>query len=477
MTDPSQEQENAERTPIPQANVVPYTRTSWLWIVPVIALAVAGWLCYDAISRRGVRVSVEFEAGYGLEPGDDVRYRGASVGHVTTVEVAPHLKTIHVELVLDKHAALIARAGARFWIVRPQLGASGVAGLETIVGPRYLAVLPGRNEPQFQFVGLEQAPIVESRDAGDLDILLSAPNKTGLNAGARVTYRQVPIGTIVSVGLTSDAGAVEARVHIPKAYTQLVRTNSHFWNAGGVEADIGFRGVSIQMESLQTIITGGIAMATPSSAGEPVRNGHRFDLDETPPKQWQTWRPSLMVGSDYLPPGEPRPAPLRAVIGWKEGRWIESNESRSGWVLAVNNLLVGPADLLAPQNAKSVQQYVLEVAGDPIALPEKPEWSGKGVAAIRVSWARPSWPTQRTRALSAPEDCVLIADAAAPPLPIAAARLLHDDDGRWRIDPAVAVDHSWHGACLVSRTDGFVVGIVLAEKANVYVAPLDIGGQ
>lgn len=474
MTDQSQQPNDAGPASIPQANVVPDTRTSWLWIIPVIALVVAAWLVYDAMSRRGVHVSVEFEAGYSLEPGDDVRFRGASVGHVTTVEVAPHLKTIHVELVLDKHAALIARAGARFWIVRPQLGASGVAGLETIVGPRYLAVLPGRNEPQYQFVGLEQAPIVESRDAGDLDILLSAPNKTGLNAGAPVTYRQVPIGTIVSVGLTSDAGAVEARVHVPKAYTQLIRTNSRFWNAGGVEADIGFRGVSIQMESLQTIITGGIAMATPTSAGEPVRNGHRFDLDETPPKEWQTWQPSLMVGSDYLPPGEPRPVPLRAVIGWKEGRWIKSEESRGGWVLAVNDSLVGPADLLAPDNAGADQQYVLEVAGDPITLPEKPEWSGQGVAAIHVKWSRPTWPVRRTRALSKAEDCVLIADAAAPPLPIAAARLLHDDDDRWRIDPAVAVDHSWHGACLVSRTDGFVVGIVLAQKENVYVAPLDI---
>lgn len=69
-----------------------------------------------------------------------------------------------------------------------------------------------------------------------------------------------------------------------------------------------------------------------------------------------------------------------------------------------------------------------------------------------------------------------VADAA-PPLPVAAARLLRNDDGRWRIDPAVAVDHSWHGACLVSRTDGYVVGIVLAEEVNVYVAPVEIGDR
>lgn len=457
----------------PEATIQPDNRPSWLWIVPLITIGVAAWLGYDAWTRRGLTVAVEFQNGHGLAPGDDVRYRGATVGHVTSVEVINSLQSVHVELVLDKHAAMIARTGARFWIVRPQLGAGGVAGLDTIVGPRYLAVLPGRGQRQTQFVGLEQSPIVQSRDPGDLEIVLYSPNKTGLNAGARVTYRQVAIGTILSVGLASDAGAVEARVHFPKAYAQLIRTNSVFWNAGGVEADIGFRGVTIQMESIQSIIAGGIAMATPTVAGEPVRTGHRFLLSAAPPKDWQSWRPSLMVGSDFLPPGEPRPVPLRAVVGWKEGRWIKSAESLGGWVLAVDHWLIGPADMLAPDTDRAGKEFVLEVAGDPIPLPEKPDWSGDHVAAISVRLARPSWPRHKVAVMTEAEDCVIIGDPSAPPLPVAASRLQRDES-RWRIDPAVAVDQAWHGASVVSRESGLVVGMVIVQEENAFVAPIKI---
>ena len=456
---------------IPQATVQPDNRTSWLWIVPLAALLVAGWLGATAWSRRGLTVTVEFQNGYGLDPGDDVRYHGSHVGRVRRVDVTDDLRSVRVELVLDSEAQTIARAGARFWIVRPQLGAGGVAGLETIVGPRYLAVLPGRGEPQRQFVGLEQAPIVQSTDPGDLEIILYCPNRGGLNPGARVTYRQVAIGTIMSVGLTSDAGAVEARVHIPKAYAQLVRVNTAFWNVGGVEADIGFRGVTIQMESLQSVITGGIAMATPTDAGEPVRTGHRFRLAAGPPSGVKDWRPSLLVGSDYLPPGEPSPVPRRAVVAWRAGRWIKSQQSRGGWVLAVGRYLAGPADLITPQATDGEQRYELEVAGERITLPDKPVWDAEGVAAIDVGWSRRSWPASRVRPLKNAEDCVLIADPTAPPLPVAASRLRADGD-RWRIDPAVAVDHAWHGACAVSRNDGYVVGIVVDDDDQFFVAPL-----
>ena len=38
----------------------------------------------------------------------------------------------------------LACEGSRFWIVRPQVSLSRVAGLETVVGARYIGALPGK---------------------------------------------------------------------------------------------------------------------------------------------------------------------------------------------------------------------------------------------------------------------------------------------------------------------------------------------
>ncbi|MCH8165159.1 MAG: hypothetical protein IH889_06080, partial [Planctomycetes bacterium] len=62
-------------------------------------------------------------------------------------------------------------------------------------------------------------------------------------------------------------------------------------------------------------------------------------------------------------------------------------------------------------------------------------------------------------------------DPTATPLPLAAARLTQQQD-LWAVDPAVTVDDSWHGACVVARADGYLVGLLLVEKGTVKVALL-----
>ena len=68
--------------------------------------------------------------------GDDVRYRGISVGQVRSVELAGGMDGVIVTAALHSRAVDLARAGTRIWVVRPRVNYSGVAGLETIMGLR-----------------------------------------------------------------------------------------------------------------------------------------------------------------------------------------------------------------------------------------------------------------------------------------------------------------------------------------------------
>ncbi len=454
---------------VPTAAIKPRRRISAAWIVPAVAVVAAAYLAVGAWRDRGIPVTVLLEEGYGLKVGDEVRYRGIPVGEVRAIELDRTGGGIRVTAALRAQAARLACGGSRFWVVRPQLGFSRIGGLETLVGPRYLAVLPGDGPRRRNFVGLAAPPVVERQEPGDLEVIVTTSARGGLRRGAPVTFRQVTVGRVLSVGLTSDGGAVEARVHVDKAYAQLIRQGTRFWDVGGVEATMGITGMTLQMESLEALLAGGVALATPPDAGDVVRTGHRFELESKPPDDWVTWQPLVVIGSDLLPPGAPLPAPLRAKSGWTKGRWISRQKSRQGWVLQTDEGVLGPADLLRPDDEAERDTAVLEVAGDVLPLAVSPAWETGGLALLEVSVSEASWPMARRRAAEAPEDCLAVADPTATPLPLAASRLAVADDG-WTVDPAVSVDESWHGAAVVARADGFRLGLVRVEDGEARVA-------
>lgn len=464
MTEPNADQ-------LATATLVPQRRVSAAWIVPVLAACFAVWVGYRAYTMRGVIVTVQLDRGHGLVPGDAVRYRGISVGKVLGIHLMDDAEGVVVKASLTAQSDRLARSGAKFWIVRPEVGLRGVGGLDTLVGPRYLAMLPGKGRRQRQFVGLAQAPTVDSVEPGDLEIILQAAQRGGVRAGAPVLYRQVPIGTIVSVGLASDGGAVEARLHIRKAYAELVRERTKFWRAGGIDARVGIGGVSFQVDSLEALVAGGVSLGTPPEGGEVVRTGHRFRLLDQADSDWLKWEPLVVIGSSYLPAGAPMPVPLRAVMGWQKGRWIKSEESRRGWVLQTSLGLIGPRDLLTVADEVNRDTAVLEVAGGTIPLVEDPVWRNQHVALLDVQADETFWPIARCGALVEPEDCLAVADATATPLPLAAARLTLEG-ATWRIDPALAVDEFWHGACVLSRRDGRIRGIIHVSEDDAYVVAL-----
>ena len=451
---------------VPQAVLKPQRRLSPAMLVPVAALLFAGWLGYTAWVSRGYIITVQLDQGHGIKTGHEVRYRGITVGEVRKVKLAEGFDGVIVTVSLATQADQLAHSGSRFWVVRPQLGLEGVQGLETLMGPRYLAVAPGLGALQRHFIGLNEPPVVETIEPGDLEIVLQATKRGGLRRGAPVTYRQVPVGAVLSVGLASDGGAVEARVHIEKAYAQLVREGTRFFSVGGLEADVGLTGVSLEVESLAALIIGGVALATPPDAGEIVHAGHRFVMDAEPPEDWLTWQPMAVIGNSMLPPGAPVPTPLRARIGWRQGFWISRAKSRQGWVLQTPVGLLGPANLLRPDEDADSETVVLEVGG--AVVRSRPGAGHNGLMLVPIHVVQPGWPAQRHRSPSAPEDCVAIGDPTATPLPLAAARLTVLDE-TWVIDPAVPVDDSWHGAVVVARSDGFVVGILLVDDGQAIV--------
>lgn len=464
--------------PLPQAVVAAEPRHSLTWVLPLLAALLAAWLGWQAWSQSGEVIVVTAAQGHGIEAGDTLRYRGITVGEIEDVRLASDLGGVHMDVRLHPSALALAREGSRFWVVRPHLSLEGVQGLETIVGARYLSVLPGEAgaAPRREFTALDEPPVAERIEPGGLTFVIEAPARFGLAAGAPLDHRGVRVGTLMDVSLASDAASVELAAYVRPEYTALVRENTLFWEAAGLEIDLGWvSGLNIELDSLRSLLVGGLTMATPEEPGPAVRSGHRFTLSLDVQDEWLEWRAAIPVGSSGGQLPERLPAPVRAELSWKEGRVFRSSETRIGWLLAIPGGLLGPADLLGPaEDARADTTRLSLGGGESIELGVAPARSERGLAVLAYEGAGlEPWPLR----LVAPEaeaagpvgDCLVIADPERPPTTLSGARLVPDGEG-WRIDGGPQLDAGWHGAVLVERERGLLVGILLHEDGDLRVA-------
>ncbi|MBI1372160.1 MAG: MCE family protein [Phycisphaera sp.] len=460
MSDETQKPE----TP-PVARVESGAESRWVWLIPIAAVVFVIALFSTYVVKRGTSITVEMSNGYGIKPTDTVRCRGIVVGEIEAVRLSDDLEGVLLTVRLDPTADEVAREGSRFWVVRPQVRLSGVSGLETVAGPRYLSVLPGTGKSLKHFVALDEPPVLEEIEPEGLEITLIAQRRGSLTPGAPVLYRQVQVGTVLSVGLASDAATVDITAYINPAYRQLVRSNTVFWNASGAGVSVDLKGLHLEVESLQSLVEGGVSLATPNNAGEPVSTGHRFTLHDKADDEWLAWQPSLAVGSDLLPPGAPRPQMLRTTV--MRRRSVFRTTITKGWLLPVANGLIGPADMLNGDGSAELQ-----VGGRKLTLANQKTIDGESLKMLTYELpdAEP-WPAAQTRRLTAREELLVLTDPSTPPIPLSAARLVQGH-GYWVVEPSVSFNDTLHGAAVASRVDGAIIGVLLINEGNGRIAPL-----
>ncbi len=108
---------------------------------------------------------------------------------------------------------------------------------------------------------------MQKRKKKGLNITLIADELNSIKPGVKIFYRKVAVGEVQSVELADNAQNVRIALLIEHRYAPLVRHNSHFWNASGVGIDVGlFSGAQIRTESLESLLEGGIAFATPDAS-------------------------------------------------------------------------------------------------------------------------------------------------------------------------------------------------------------------
>lgn len=252
----------------------------------------------EAKSRDShVFIDIRFETAEGLKVGTKIKYRGMDVGRVEKLELDTHGNGVIARSSLDEDKSWLARKGSRFWLVRPQLGLASTTHLETLITGQYITIQtsshPGK--PESNFFGATMQPDNQPKLSG-LKLELISNRLGSVRRGNPVYYREIPVGTVTGYKLDNPASQVIIFINIEDRYKNLVTNRSQFWNASGINIDVSlFSGAKIKTESLEALLSGGIAFATPDEPAQPVIRGQRFWLAKKAEDSWLKWSPKINI--------------------------------------------------------------------------------------------------------------------------------------------------------------------------------------
>jgi len=242
------------------------TPLSPIWILPLVALCIGGWLLYTNYRDAGIDIIIHFSTADGITAGKTkVIYKGIPVGLVKKVEIADDLKGVNLLVEMDKKTKPGLVKDTKFWIVRPEISAGRITGLETIFSGSYIAVKKGKSTVQARrFKGLDSPPPLDT-DAPGLHLTLKTPSLYSLQRGSRVYSKNLKIGLVEDYKLEQD-GMISLKILIKPEYSHLIKKDTRFWNASGLSVTGNLQtGLTVNVESLAALIYGGISCATPKA--------------------------------------------------------------------------------------------------------------------------------------------------------------------------------------------------------------------
>lgn len=283
---------------LPEAAIAERSGFSLVWIVPIVAALIGGWLVYKALSEKGPTITISFRTAEGIEAGKTkVKFKDVEIGQVTDIDISPDLEQVILTAQMQPGAKAYLTDNSRFWVVRARVAAGKVSGLGTLFSGAYIAIDPrsdGKRSEHFR--GLEEPPAVTSYEAGR-QFTLRAAQLGSLDTGAPVYYHQVKVGEVTGFKLDKDGGSIAVGVFIHEPYPSLVRENSLFWNASGLDFSLTAAGLEVDTESLVSVVLGGVAFYTPDPAGPAAKEGQIYRLYKN---QTDAEAPTYVEKAHYL---------------------------------------------------------------------------------------------------------------------------------------------------------------------------------
>ena len=263
--------EEKDFTNVPQATAVPkrHRRLSVVWIIPILAAVVALGIAIERYLSQGPTITIVFKSAEGIEAGKTfVKYKDVNIGQVAKVMLSEDFQKVVVTAKIDKSAEGLMVKDAKFWIEQPRVSLSGISGIGTLLSGNFIALEVGRsNEKRRDFIGLDVPPAITVDQPGR-QYVLQAHELGSVGIGSPLYYRRLNVGQVIGYDLAEDGRSVTIKIFVNAPYDKYVTTATRFWQASGIDVTLGANGLSVDTQSLLSMLIGGIAFETPPTSLE-----------------------------------------------------------------------------------------------------------------------------------------------------------------------------------------------------------------
>jgi len=257
------------RSSVPESRNVPKKRTrlSLVWFIPILAAIVGAWVAVTRVLSEGPKITIVMKSAEGLEAGKTkIHYNGVDIGTVTTIELSPDHETVILKTQMAPKTEAFLVADTKFWVVRPRISGANVTGLGTLISGAYIGVEIGSSkEDRRDFVALETPPVITGETPGRF-FVLKTPDLGSLDTGTPIYFRRLQVGQVSSYALDPDGKNLTVKVFVQAPYDQYVNPNTRFWHASGIDVSLSASGLTVQTQSMLSILIGGIAFETAATA-------------------------------------------------------------------------------------------------------------------------------------------------------------------------------------------------------------------
>ena len=258
-----------------QATIVKSKGISPIWFLPIVAALLGAWFVFQNITNAKAIITIHFENAESIiVDKTKLRYKGVIVGTVKKIELDA-TSGVNITAEIEAHAKFMLRKNTKFWLVSPKASLTAISGLDTLFSGSYIDMQPGTGDDETEFTAQTDQPISIPDNA--LLINLQSKNAGSISVGTPLFYKQIQVGEVVRIRLDKSGQYVNIKAFVRSEYDHLVKNESKFWNISGLKANLSPQGIDIALDSMISLIAGGITFSSPES-GQPLNSDTQFEL-------------------------------------------------------------------------------------------------------------------------------------------------------------------------------------------------------
>ncbi len=258
--------ESLPRTPESRTVARKRTRLSLVWLIPIVAAAAGAWVAVTRILAEGPKITIVLRSAEGLEAGKTkIEYNGVEVGTLTAIRLSDDHRSVITTAQMAPKTEDFLVEDTKFWVVRPRISGASVSGLGTLISGAYIGMEIGESRKQHRDFEALAAPPVVMGDTPGRFFTLTTPDLGSLDHGTPLFFRRLHVGEVASYQLDPNGQGFDVKVFVNAPYDQYVTPSTRFWQASGIDVSLSASGLSVQTQSLASILIGGVAFETPAT--------------------------------------------------------------------------------------------------------------------------------------------------------------------------------------------------------------------